>query len=151
MEILNLTANLLLIEMNIWLIKSEPSAYSWQQLKKDKKTDWTGVRNYAARNNLRDMKKGDLAFFYHSNEGVEIVGIAKVVKEHYQDPTTKEEAWISVDFAPYIDLKKAVTLEQIKKEPSLKNMDLVRLSRLSVGKVTPEEFEKICEMAGTKV
>ncbi len=137
--------------MNIWLIKSEPSAYSWEQLKKDKKTDWTGVRNYAARNNLRDMKKGDLAFFYHSNEGTEIVGIAKVVKEHYQDPTTKEEAWLAVDFAPHKALKKPVKLEQIKKDPALKNMDLVRLSRLSVGKVTPEEFEKICAMGETEI
>lgn len=137
--------------MNIWLIKSEPSAYSWEQLKKDKKTDWTGVRNYAARNNLRDMKKGDLAFFYHSNEGTEIVGIAKVVKEHYQDPTTKEEAWLAVDFAPHKAMKKPVKLEEIKKEPALKNMDLVRLSRLSVGKVSAEEFEKICAMGETSV
>lgn len=137
--------------MNYWLIKSEPSAYSWEQLKKDKKTDWTGVRNYAARNNLRDMKKGDLAFFYHSNEGQEIVGIAKVVKEHYQDPTTEEEAWLSVDFAPYKDLKKPVGLTTLKKDPFFKNMDLVRLGRLSTGKVTAAEFEKICEMGGVKV
>ncbi len=137
--------------MNIWLIKSEPSAYSWEQLKKDKRTEWTGVRNYAARNNLRDMKKGDLAFFYHSNEGVEIVGIAKVVKEHYQDPTTNEAAWVAVDVAPHKELKKPVSLEQIKKEPALKNMDLVRLSRLSVGKVTEAEFNTICALGETKV
>lgn len=139
------------IKMNYWLIKSEPSAYSWEQLKKDKKTDWTGVRNYAARNNLRDMKKGDLAFFYHSNEGVEIVGIAKVLKEHFQDPTTKEEAWLAVEFGPYKDVKTPVTLEQIKKEPALATMDLVRLSRLSVGKVTEAEFDKICGMGGVKL
>lgn len=137
--------------MNYWLIKSEPSAYSWEQLKKDKKTDWTGVRNYAARNNLRDMKKGDLAFFYHSNEGQNIVGITKVVKEHYQDPTTEEVAWLSVDFAPVKDVKKPVSLEMLKKDPFFKNMDLVRLGRLSVGKVTETEFFKICEMGGVKV
>jgi predicted RNA-binding protein with PUA-like domain len=132
--------------MNYWLIKSEPSAYSWDQFKKDKKTDWTGVRNYAARNNLRDMKKGDLAFFYHSNEGMEIVGIAKVTKEHFQDPTTEETAWLAVEFAPYKDLKKTVTLETLKKDPFFKTMDLIRLSRLSTGKVTETEFFKICEM-----
>lgn len=134
--------------MNYWLIKSEPFKYSWEQFKKDKKTIWDGVRNYAARNNLRDMKKGDLAFFYHSNEGMEIVGIAKVVKESYQDPTTTETAWLVVEFAPYKDLKKPVSLEQIKKESSLEKMDLVRLARLSVGKVTELEFAKICDMGG---
>lgn len=137
--------------MNYWLIKSEPSAYSWDQLKKDKKTDWTGVRNYAARNNLRDMKKGDLAFFYHSNEGMEIVGIAKVTKEHFQDPTTEETAWLAVEFAPYKDLKKSVSLETLKKDPFFKNMDLIRLSRLSTGKVTKAEFDKICEMGGVDI
>lgn len=137
--------------MNYWLIKSEPFKYNWEQLKKDKKTDWTGVRNYAARNNLRDMKKGDLAFFYHSNEGVEIVGIAKVVKEHYQDPTTEETAWLAVDFAPVKDLKKPVSLETLKKDPFFKTMDLIRLSRLSVGKVTETEFFKICELGATSV
>lgn len=137
--------------MNYWLIKSEPSAYSWDQLKKDKKTDWTGVRNYAARNNLRDMKKGDLAFFYHSNEGVEIVGIAKVTKPHFQDPTTEEKAWLAVEFAPYKDLKKSVTLETLKKDPFFKNMDLIRLSRLSVGKVNETEFFKICDMGGVAI
>lgn len=134
--------------MNYWLIKSEPSVYPWAQLKKDKKTDWTGVRNYAARNNLRDMKKGDLAFFYHSNDGQEIVGIAKVVKEHYQDPTTEETAWLAVNFAPYKDLKKAVSLDTLKKDPFFKNMDLVRLGRLSVGKVSETEFFKICDLGG---
>ncbi len=132
--------------MNYWLIKSEPKKYSWQQFKKDKKTVWDGVRNYAARNNLRDMKKGDLAFFYHSNDGMEIVGIAKVVKESYQDPTTTETAWLVVEFAPFKDIKKPITLEQIKKEPSLAKMDLVRLARLSVGKVTELEFTKVCMM-----
>lgn len=137
--------------MNYWLIKSEPSVYSWEQFKKEKKTDWTGVRNYAARNNIRDMKKGDLCFYYHSNEGVEIVGIAKVTKEHFQDPTTKETAWLAVEVAPYKDLKKPVSLEQLKKDPFFKNMDLIRLSRLSVGKVTETEFFKICDLGGVKL
>ena len=136
--------------MNYWLIKSEPFKYPWEQFKKDKKTTWDGVRNYAARNNLRDMKKGDLAFFYHSNEGVEIVGIAKVTKEHFQDPTTSETAWLAVEFAPFKDLKKPVTLEKLKKDPFFEKMDLIRLSRLSVGKVTETEFFKICEMGGVK-
>lgn len=136
--------------MNFWLIKSEPFVYSWQQFKKDKRSGWEGVRNYAARNNLRDMKKGDLAFFYHSNEGLAIVGIAKVVKEAYQDPTSDNPAWLSVDFAPYKEFKTPVTLEQIKNEPGLQNMDLVRLQRLSVGKVTDQEFVKVCDMGGVK-
>jgi predicted RNA-binding protein with PUA-like domain len=137
--------------MNFWLIKSEPSAYSWEQFKKDKKTDWTGVRNYGARNNLRDMKKGDLALFYHSNQGMEIVGIAKVKKESFQDPTTEETAWLAVELTPFKDLKKPVSLERIKNESSLHNMDLVRLSRLSVGKVTEMEFLKICDMGETVI
>ena len=134
--------------MNYWLIKSEPDAYSWEQLIKDKKTDWTGVRNYAARNNLRSMKKGDLALFYHSNIGLCIVGIAKVVKEHYQDPTTKEEAWLSVDFAPYKTLKKPVYLADVKQDPLLKDMQLVKLSRLSVGAVTKDEFDRVLMLGG---
>ncbi|MFN7912889.1 MAG: EVE domain-containing protein [Bacteroidota bacterium] len=133
--------------MNYWLIKSEPFKYSWEQFKKDKRTHWDGVRNYAARNNLKAMKKGDLAFFYHSNEGLEIVGIAKVVKEHYQDPTTEEAAWVAVDFAPHKQFKKPVKLETIKNDPFLKSMELVRLMRLSVSKVTETEFFKICDLA----
>ena len=134
--------------MNYWLIKSEPDAYSWEQLLKDKKTDWTGVRNYAARNNLRSMKKGDLALFYHSNIGLCIVGVAKVVKEHYQDPTTEETAWLSVDFAPYKTLKKPVYLADIKKDKLLQNMQLVKLSRLSVSAVTQEEFDHVLMLGG---
>ncbi|MBA3664966.1 MAG: EVE domain-containing protein [Bacteroidetes bacterium] len=136
--------------MQYWLIKSEPVKYSWDQFLKDKKTSWDGVRNYAARNNLRSMKKGDMAFFYHSNEGLNIVGIAKVVKESYQDPTTDETAWLAVDFAPYKSLKKPVSLEQVKKDPLLQHMQLVRLSRLSVGGVTEDEFLKICDLGGVK-
>ncbi|WP_109698047.1 EVE domain-containing protein [Chitinophaga deserti] len=134
--------------MQYWLVKSEPFKYSWDQFVKDKVTFWDGVRNYAARNNLRSMKKGDQVLWYHSNEGLEIVGIAKVVKESYQDPTTPDPAWLAVDLAPVKKLKKPVSLAQIKAEKSLATMDLIRLGRLSVGTVKPEEFEKIMEMAG---
>jgi predicted RNA-binding protein with PUA-like domain len=135
--------------MNYWLVKSEPNKYSWEQFNKDGRTTWDGVRNFAARNNLRAMKEGDLAFFYHSNEGKDIVGIAKVVKESYQDPTTTDPNWLVVDFAPYEALKKSVTLEQIKAEPALKDMQLVRLGRLSVSAVKREEFDKVLEMANS--
>ena len=104
--------------MNYWLIKSEPEKYSWEKFNQDGRTFWDGVRNYAARNNLRAMKEGDLAFFYHSNEGKEIVGIAKVVRESYQDPTIDDPNWLVVDFAPVEKLKKPVTLEQIKADPA---------------------------------
>lgn len=136
--------------MNYWLIKSEPFKYSWDQFEKDKRTFWDGVRNYAARNNLKAMKKGDLLLWYHSNEGLEIVGIAKVVKEFYQDPTTEETAWVVVDVAPYKKLKKTVSLAQIKANSALQQMALVRLGRLSVQPVTPDEWEIVMEMAGEK-
>lgn len=135
--------------MAYWLVKSEPSVYSWDQLVKDKQTEWTGVRNYAARNHLKTMKKGDEVFFYHSNEGLEIVGIAKVAKEAYQDPTTEEAAWICVDLKPYKKLKKPVSLETIKKEKRLKDMALVRIGRLSVQPVTEQEYQTILELAGS--
>lgn len=131
-----------------WLIKSEPFKYSWDQLVKDKQTFWDGVRNYAARNNLRSMKKGDELFFYHSNEGLEIVGIVKIVKEAYQDPTTTETAWVVVEVKPVRKLKNPVTLAQIKADSRLQNMDLIRLSRLSVGRVTDEEWDIVLELAG---
>jgi predicted RNA-binding protein with PUA-like domain len=133
-----------------WLVKSEPFKYSWDQFVKDKQTFWDGVRNYGARNNLKAMKKGDEVLFYHSNEGVEIVGIAKVVKEYYQDPTTEEEAWVVVDLKPVRKLKKSVTLAQIKAEKRLANMDLVRLGRLSVQSVKEEEWKVVMELAGEK-
>ena len=136
--------------MTYWLIKSEPFKYSWDQFMADGSTFWDGVRNYAARNNLRSMKKGDLAFFYHSNEGLEIVGIAKVVKESYQDPTTDEAAWLVVDFKPHKKLKKTVTLAEIKATPSLANMALIRLGRLSVQPVLEEEWEIIMAMSEGK-
>ena len=134
--------------MAYWLLKSEPFKYSWDQFVKDKKTFWDGVRNYAARNNLRSMKKGDLAFFYHSNEGLEIVGIAKIVGEAYQDPTTTENAWVVVDVSPLKKLKKSVSLAQIKADKRLANMALIKLSRLSVQPVTAEEWEIVMELAG---
>ncbi|MFM2231685.1 MAG: hypothetical protein RJB31_386 [Bacteroidota bacterium] len=136
--------------MAYWLIKSEPFKYSWDQFVADGSTFWDGVRNYAARNNLRSMKKGDLAFFYHSNEGLEIVGIAKVVKESYQDPTTEETAWLVVDFKPHKKLKNPVTLAEIKATPSLSNMALIRLGRLSVQPVLEEEWEIIMAISEEK-
>lgn len=136
--------------MNYWLVKSEPSKYSWDQLTRDKKTFWDGVRNYGARNNLRDMKKGDEVFFYHSNEGMEIAGIAMVVRESYQDPTTDNPNWVVVDLSPVKPLKKPVTLTQIKSEPKLQNMELVKNSRLSVQKVTPDEWKWVLKMSEKK-
>ena len=137
--------------MNYWLIKSEPYKYSWTQLEKDKKATWDGVRNYAARNNMRAMKKGDLLLFYHSNEGLEIVGIAKVIKEFFQDPTADDATWSSVEIAPLKKLKMPVTLATIKSEPKLNAMQLLKLSRLSVGVVSKSEFELILKMASTKL
>lgn len=136
--------------MQYWLIKSEPFKYPWEQFVKDGITFWDGVRNYQARNNLRTMKKGDLALFYHSNEGMEVVGIAKVVKEAYQDPTTEDSNWVAVDFKPHKRLKHAVTLAAIKAEARLKNIEMLRLNRLSVVSIKPEEFDVILEMSQTK-
>jgi len=132
-----------------WLVKSEPSVYSYDQLEKEKETRWDGIRNYAARLHLRAMKKGDTVLFYHSNEGLDIVGIAKVSKEAYQDPTTKDD-WSAVDLQPFKKLKKPVTLDDIKKDKSLANMALVRIGRLSVQPVTDKEFETIMKKAGEK-
>ncbi len=132
--------------MNHWLVKSEPSTYSWEKFLKDGVAVWDGVRNYAARNNLRAMKKGDFVFFYHSNEGMEVVGIAKVAKEAYQDPTTKETAWLAVNLTPYKTLKKSVTLAQIKADKMLQNIYLVKQGRLSVMPLKKEEFDRILEL-----
>jgi len=136
--------------MAYWLVKSEPSKYSWDQFEKDKQTFWDGVRNYAARLHLRAMKKGDEVLFYHSNEGLEIVGIAKVAKEAYQDPTTEDDAWVVVDLKPYKRIKKPVTLAQVKTDKRLHNMALVRLGRLSVQPVTDDEWKVIMELGGMK-
>jgi len=134
--------------MAYWLVKSEPFKYSWEQFEKDGITFWDGVRNYGARNNLRAMKKGDLLLFYHSNEGVEIVGIAKLVKESYQDPTTDDPNWVAVDIKPVKKLKQSVTLATIKADSRLKDMALVRLGRLSVQPVTDIEWKIVVNELG---
>lgn len=136
--------------MNYWLVKSEPFKYSWEQFLKDGKTYWDGVRNYQARNNLKEMKKGDLVLFYHSNEGLCVVGIAEVIKEFYQDPTTSEKNWVAVDLKPKKTLKNPVSLSQIKSDEILKNMALVKQSRLSVCPVTKSEFERVLELSEKK-
>ena len=134
--------------MNYWFVKSEPSKYSWDQFLKDKETTWDGVRNFAARNNLKAMMKGDRVFFYHSNEGLAIVGIAEVVKEAYQDPTTDDPNWVVVDLRPLKSIPNPVTLADIKAEKDLQEMDLVRLGRLSVGAVKIKEYKKVLKMGG---
>jgi len=133
--------------MNHWLVKSEPFKYSWEKFSEDGRTFWDGVRNYQARNNLKAMKEGDLVLFYHSNEGKNVVGIAKVVKEFYQDPTTDDTNWVVVDLAPVETLKNPVSLEQIKAEPSLADISLIRQGRLSVMPLKATEFDKILEMS----
>ena len=137
--------------MNYWLVKSEPEAYSWTQFVKDGKTTWTGVRNFTARLNLRAMKKGDLVCFYHSGTGKDIVGLARVAKEYYPDPTATEGDWSCVDLEAVKPVKNPVTLEAIKADKALKDMKLVKLSRLSVSPVTAAEFARVMELAGTKV
>jgi len=132
--------------MNHWLVKSEPFKYSWDKFNEDGRTFWDGVRNYQARNNLKAMKEGDLVLFYHSNEGKNVVGIAKVVKEFYQDPTTDDANWVVVDLSPVESLKNPVSLEQIKAEESLKDISLIRQGRLSVMPLKATEFDKILEM-----
>ena len=129
--------------MAYWLVKSEPTAYSWDAFVKEGQTCWSGIRNYAARLHLRNMKIGDEVFFYHSNEGTDIVGIAKVVKEYYQDPTTDDERWSAVDLKPLKRLKNPVTLDTIKKDKRLANMSLVRIGRLSTQPVSEKEWEII--------
>lgn len=135
--------------MNYWLVKSEPEVYSWNTFVSDGKSDWNGVRNYAARLHLRAMKKGDLVLWYHSNEGKAIVGIAKVVKEYYPDPSAPDGDWSTVDLKPVKALKQPVTLETIKQEPKLRNMALIKIGRLSVSPVTAEEYEHILSLAKT--
>lgn len=134
--------------MNYWLVKSEPGTFSWDDLVRDKKTVWDGVRNFQARNNLKNMKKGDLAFFYHSGEDKAIVGIGKIVKEGYPEP--KDNEWIAVDIASDKKLKKPVTLAQIKADKRLADMVLVRASRLSVQPVKANEFDLIMALSETK-
>lgn len=133
--------------MAYWLVKSEPGVYSYGQLQKDKKSSWDGVRNYAARLHLRAMKKNDEVLFYHSNEGMEVVGIAKVSKTAYQDPTTEDDRWCSVEIKPSKKLQKPVSLNQVKANPKLQNMALVRIGRLSVQPVTDQEWDEIMKLS----
>lgn len=133
--------------MNYWLVKSEPSEYSYDHLVRDKRTYWDGVRNYTARNNLKNMKVGDQVLFYHSVNEKAVVGISKVVKEYYQDPTTDDERWVVVDLAPREKLDNPVTLAQIKAEPGLTDIALVRQSRLSVMPLDKKAFDRIVEMS----
>ena len=135
---------------NFWLVKQEPEAYAWSQLVADGSTSWTGVRNFQARNNLRAMKAGDLVFFYHSVSEKQVVGIAKVKKEHYPDKTADEGDWSAVDIAAHKPFKTPVTLEQIKGDATLREMALMRQSRLSVVPVTPEQSARLLELGGVK-
>ena len=134
-----------------WLVKSEPSAYCFEDLRRDRRTRWEGVRNFEARNNLRAMKKGDLVLYYHSGEGKELVGIAKVVKAAYPDPTATEGDWCAVDLAPAKALTRPVALAALKAEKSLANLAVVRKPRISVTNVLPAEFARILQMAATKL
>lgn len=134
--------------MAYWLMKSEPSAYSWKQMVKDKKSGWTGVRNHQASNNMKAMKLGDECFFYHSNEGREIVGIVKVSKLYHPDPTDGGGKFGMVEVTAGAPLKKHVTLADIKSHPKLKTMALVKQSRLSVSPVTADEWKTICTLGG---
>jgi len=136
--------------MNHWLVKSEPVKYAWDQLVKDGKTFWNGVRNYQAANNLKAMKKGDEVFFYHSNEGLEIVGICEIAKEYYPDHTDESGKFGMVDVKPSRPLKTPVTLQAIKAEPALADIALIKQSRLSVMPITAAQWKLICKMGGVK-
>jgi predicted RNA-binding protein with PUA-like domain len=136
--------------MAYWLVKSEPSVYGWEQLVKEGKTHWNGVRNHQAAANLKAMKAGDRAFFYHSNEGLAVVGIAEITKTAYPDPTDKTGKFVMVDLKPVTAMKQPVTLASIKAEPKLKDIVLVRLSRLSVQPVDAAAWKLICKMGGVK-
>jgi predicted RNA-binding protein with PUA-like domain len=136
--------------MNYWLMKSEPATYGWDNLVKDKRTNWSGVRNFQAAANLKAMKKGDHAFFYHSNEGLAVVGICEIVKEAYPDPSDKTGKFVQVDVKPVAPLKQPVTMAEIKAAPGLADMVLVKNSRLSVQPVTAAQWKAVCKMGGTK-
>ena len=133
--------------MNYWLVKSDPETYGWDELVKEKETAWTGIRSYAARNNLRLMKKGDEVLFYHSNIGTCVVGIAKVSKEFYQDPTTDEVAWVCINIKPLKKLKNTVSLNQMRANSVLKNIQLIKIGRLSVMPVTKPEFDEVIKLS----
>jgi predicted RNA-binding protein with PUA-like domain len=134
-----------------WLIKSEPSVYPYEQLEKDGRTEWTGIRNYEARNNLRAMKPGDLCLYYHSNEGKAVVGVARVLTEAGSDPTAPGEDWASVDMGPVVAIQEPVTLATIKATPELKDLPLITKSRISVVPVSAEHFKRILTMGRTKL
>ena len=133
--------------MHYWLVKTDPETYSWEDFKKEGNTNWDGIRNYAARNHLKGMKKGDKVLVYHSGGECEIRGLASVTKEFYQDPTTNENAWVSVGLKANQAFKNKVSLKQIKKNSKLKNMLLIKISRLSVMPVAEDEFNTIIEMS----
>ena len=137
--------------MNYWLVKQEPSKYSWEQFVQDKETYWDGVRNYQARNNLKIMHKGDHVLFYHSVVGKEVVGVAKVTKEAYPDPSTDDDRWVVVDLKPVVAMKNTVTLEDIKSHPDLQSIALVKQSRLSVSPLTKKEIKIILDMGNIKI
>jgi predicted RNA-binding protein with PUA-like domain len=137
--------------MNYWLVKSEPEAYSWTQFVKDGNAAWTGVRNFAARNNLRAMKKDDLVFFYHSGEEKSVIGLARVAKEYYPDATADEGDWSAVDLTPEKSLSKPVTLAQIKADENFQEMKLAKESRLSVSPMTEAQFKRLLRLAETKL
>ncbi|MBV9129702.1 MAG: EVE domain-containing protein, partial [Verrucomicrobia bacterium] len=132
-----------------WLVKQEPTAYSWDQFTADGKTDWTGVRNFQARNNLRSMKLGDPVFYYHSVNGKAVVGIAKVTREAFRDPTAAEGDWSAVELTPVKPIRPPVKIDQIKQDARLRDVPLLRNSRLSVMKLTKEQFEAILQLAKT--
>ncbi|KAA0581697.1 ubiquinol-cytochrome C reductase [Azospirillum sp. TSH100] len=137
--------------MAYWLVKSEPFKYSWDRMVADGRTHWDGVRNYQASNNLKAMEVGDRAFFYHSNEGLEIVGIVEIVRTYYPDPSDESGRFGMVDVAPVMPVKTPVTLKQIKADPLLQSMALVRQSRLSVCPVSDDEWARVCDLAGVGV
>jgi predicted RNA-binding protein with PUA-like domain len=139
-----------IIIMAYWLVKSEPSVYGWDQFEKEGETVWSGIRNYAARLHLNSMKKGDEVFYYHSNEGLDIVGIAKVIRESFHDPTTDDERWVAVELKAMKKLASPVSLETIKKEKKLANMALIKISRLSVQPVTETEWKTVLELSKKK-
>lgn len=133
--------------MNYWLVKSEPFKYSWDNFVKEGKSVWDGVRNYQARNNMKEMKKGDWVFFYHSNEGMEVIGLAEVKKEFFQDPTTEDPRWVVVEIVPIKKFNKTVTLKMMKSDERLSNLALIKQSRLSVTPVGKQEFDIILSLA----
>jgi len=136
--------------MNYWLVKSEPSVYPWDQFVEEGQTCWSGVRNYAARIHLNNMKKGDPVMYYHSNEGLSVVGIAKVAKAAYQDPTTDDDRWVAVDIKPFKKLKNPVHLKTIKSDSRLKDIALVRIGRLSVMPLTEIEYNVLLELSNSE-